>query len=55
MIVAHGGTQMALLEEKGIPQREYYRWQRPCGCGWLLDWEPESKTLHVIREISFLK
>ena len=55
VIVAHGGTQMALLEEKGIPQREYYRWQRPCGCGWLLDWEPESKTLHVIREISFLR
>ena len=55
VIVAHGGTQMALLEEKGIPQREYYRWQRPCGCGWLLDWEPKSGTLHVIREISFLK
>ena len=55
VIVAHGGTQMALLEEKGIPRREYYRWQRPCGCGWLLDWEPESKTLHVIREISFLR
>ena len=55
VIVAHGGTQMALLEEKGVPRREYYRWQRPCGCGWLLDWEPESKTLHVIREISFLR
>ena len=55
VMVAHGGTQMALLEEKGIPQREYYRWQRPCGCGWLLDWEPKSGTLHVIREISFLK
>ena len=55
VIVAHGGTQMALLEEKGRPQREYYRWQRPCGCGWLLDWAPESKTLHVIREISFLR
>ena len=55
VIVAHGGTQMALLEEKGIPRREYYRWQRPCGCGWLLDWEPERKTLHVIREISFLR
>ena len=55
VIVAHGGTQMALLEKWGVPQREYYRWQRPCGCGWLLDWEPESKTLHVIREISFLR
>ena len=55
VIVAHGGTQMALLEERGVPQREYYRWQRPCGCGWLLDWEPERGTLQVIREISFLK
>ena len=55
VIVAHGGTQMALLEKWGVPQREYYRWQRPCGCGWLLDWESESKTLHVIREISFLR
>ena len=55
VIVAHGGTQMALLEKWGVPQREYYRWQRPCGCGWLLDWEPESKTLHVIRAISFLR
>ena len=55
VIVAHGGTQMALLEKWGVPQREYYRWQRSCGCGWLLDWEPESKTLHVIREISFLR
>ena len=55
VIVGHGGTQMALLEEKGAPRREYYRWQRPCGCGWLLDREPKSGTLQVIREISFLK
>ena len=35
-IVAHGGTQMAVLERWGVPSRDYYSWQRPCGCGWLL-------------------
>ena len=54
-IVAHGGTQMALLGEKGFPQQEYYRWQRPCGCGWLLDCEKGSGRLRVIQEISFLR
>ena len=55
VIVAHGGTQMALLGEKGLPRQEYYCWQRPCGCGWLLELEKESGSLRVIREISFLK
>lgn len=35
-IVSHGGTQMAVLERWGVPSRDYYSWQRPCGCGWLL-------------------
>lgn len=53
VIVAHGGTQMAVLERWGRPAREYYRWQTACGCGWELDWDGES--LHVQRELSFLK
>ncbi|MBQ9661647.1 MAG: histidine phosphatase family protein [Oscillospiraceae bacterium] len=55
VLVAHGGTQMALLEHCGRPSREYYRWQRPCGCGWELDYDPTEKTLTVEREIAFLK
>ena len=55
VIVAHGGTQMALLEGRGYPKREFYRWQRPCGCGWLLEAENAGRNLRVIREISFLK
>ncbi len=55
VIVAHGGTQMALLERFGEPQRAYYKWQRPCGCGWLLDWDTETERLRVLQEIGYLK
>ena len=55
VIVAHGGTQMALLEKRGTPVREYYHWQRPCGCGWLLETQDLGRSLRVVREISFLK
>ena len=55
VIVAHGGTQMALLERYGFPEREYYRWQRPCGCGWQLKYSAEEKKLVVQREIAFLR
>jgi len=53
VIVAHGGTQMAVLERWGKPAQEYYRWQTKCGCGWELDWDGEN--LHVAGEVSYLK
>jgi len=53
VIVAHGGTQMAVLERWGEPKREYWQWQRPCGCGWELDFDGER--LRVSREVSFLR
>ena len=51
VIVAHGGTQMAALERWGEPAREYWQGQRPCGCGWALDWD--GQRLHVMREVDF--
>lgn len=45
VIVAHGGTQMAALERWGKPEKEYYRWQTPCGCGWLLEWDRAKQSL----------
>ena len=46
-IVSHGGTQMAILERWGRPVRDYYSWQSPCGCGWLLALqENESANAH---------
>lgn len=69
IIVSHGGTQMAILERWGRPARDYYDWQRPCGCGWKLSLKksenlyPESGTtapagyesfeLHLPEEICF--
>ena len=53
VIVAHGGTQMAVLERWGKPAREYYRWQTGCGCGWELNWD--GKSMNAEREVSFLK
>ena len=53
VIVAHGGTQMALLGRFGEDEKKYYEWQRPCGCGWLLDWEKER--LRVRGEVEFLR
>lgn len=55
VIVAHGGTQMALLDclaETGDrAERDYYSWQLPCGHGYLLQtlipdhWPEEESVL----------
>ena len=55
VIVAHGGTMMAVLERFGRPVRDYYAWQRPSGGGWLLgadDWETK-RTLRVLAETDY--
>ena len=53
VIVAHGGTQMAILERYGRPHRDYFAWQSPNGGGFLLEaehWE-ENRALRLLREI----
>lgn len=55
VIVAHGGTQMAALERWGRPEREYYRWQTPCGCGFQLTYDRQRGEMRVERELSFLR
>lgn len=37
VIVAHGGTQMAVLERWGVPRRDYFDWRAPVGGGFLAD------------------
>jgi alpha-ribazole phosphatase len=54
-IVAHGGTMMAILSEQGEPERLYWQWQRPCGCGWLLRYDRPDRKLRVLEEVSFLR
>lgn len=56
VIVAHGGTQMALLERFGAEERDYYAWQLPCGHGYRLDasaW-PSDHRLKVLGETNYV-
>ena len=55
-IVAHGGTQMAVLSSYADEKKDYYSWQLPCGSGYLLradSWE-HKKTLHVESVLSYI-
>ena len=52
VIVAHGGTQMAVLDRWGEPGHEYFAWQRPCGCGWCLEREADGR-LRILEEVDF--
>jgi alpha-ribazole phosphatase len=57
VIVAHGGTQMAVLSRYAAPHRDYFSWQAPCGGGFLLDaarW-PAARTLALSGELQYAK
>lgn len=54
VIVAHGGTQMAVMETLAVPRKPYHDWCGKNGCGWVLDVSCESwarKELPVLEEI----
>ena len=36
-IVAHGGVQMAIMEQFAMPMRDYFSWQSPPGGGFVLN------------------
>ena len=51
VIVAHGGTQMAVLERFSGIGKEYYKWQLPVGQGYRLlaeDWK-RRKQLEILE------
>ena len=37
VIVAHGGTQMAVMERFALPRKDYFSWHGPLGGGFVLD------------------
>ena len=55
VIVAHGGTQMAALSRWGSPEKDYFAWQTPCACGWLLEDTNWPERFNVIKEVSFVR
>lgn len=54
-VVAHGGTQMVVMERYGRPERPYYRWQTGIGAGYLLDTSLWPEELRILKEVHFTK
>ena len=57
VIVAHGGTQMAVMEKYAVPQKNYYEWCAPTAGGYVLDardWQ-EKHVLHLIGTVQYTK
>lgn len=57
VIVAHGGTQMAVMEKYAVPQKTYYEWCAPTAGGYVLDardWQ-EKHVLHLIGTVQYTK
>lgn len=57
VILAHGGTQMALMEQYGLPKKDYYSWCGPNGGGYLVTtdahrWHKEH-TLEYQRTVCY--
>ena len=57
VIVAHGGTQMAVRERWGVPRRDYFDWRAPVGGGFLLDASLWRKTgvLALMETVAYAK
>lgn len=57
VILAHGGTQMAVMERYGSPRKSYYAWCAPNAGGYLLDacdWK-EKQELRLVRTVQYTK
>ena len=51
VIVAHGGTQMAVLDRWGKPERDYFAWCARPGHGYLLDTAAWPEAMTVVEEL----
>lgn len=55
VIVAHGGTQMAVMERFALPRRDYFSWRGPLGGGFVLDgsrWR-EERLLTLLDTVRY--
>ena len=55
VVVAHAGTQMAVLERWGRPGRDYYAGAAKPGAGYVLSSELWPEALEITEEIGFTK
>ncbi len=53
VIVAHSGTLRAILERYALPERGYFAWDPPCGCGFALAFD--GQKLRLLENIRCVK
>lgn len=54
VIVAHGGTLMAIMSRYIEPRRGFFEWQPPNGGGWLLEAEAGPRV-RMLRPVCYAK
>ena len=59
VILAHGGTQMAVLERYALPRRDYFDWCGPLAGGFVLETDVSTwrtaQTLRLIQTVQSTK
>ena len=59
VILAHGGTQMALMEQYALPKMDYYHWCGPNAGGYVLETTKEewgtSHTMQYVGNVQYTK
>ena len=57
VILAHGGTQMSVMERYALPKKQYYEWCGPNAGGFVLDardWA-EKRVLYFVETVQYTK
>lgn len=59
VLLAHGGTQMALMEQYALPERDYYSWCGANAGGYVLEvkeaqWQ-EARKMRYIADVQYIK
>ncbi len=59
VILAHGGTQMSVMERFALPRKEYHDWLGPNAGGYLLETDPETwakdHTMRCLDKVQYTK
>ena len=55
VMIAHGGTQMAVMERWAFPRGDYWQWNAKPGAGYVLDTAHWPKKLDLVREVTFTR
>lgn len=59
VIMAHGGSQMAIMERYGLPRYDYYHWCGPNAGGYVLEADADTwhkdHTLQLVDEVQYVR